>query len=128
MKKVFAALLITSLGIQAYAKSLPRGNAVASWYGPGFHGKLAADGSRFNQNAMTTAHNSLPFGSLVHVSYKGKSAVVRVTDRGGFGKYGRQFDLSKGAARRIGCDGVCKIKYRVLHMPSKSITYHRKRR
>lgn len=89
-------------------------NATASWYGNGFHGKKTASGEVFNMNAMTTAHNTLPFGTIVKVTYKGKSVNVRVNDTGGFAKYGRQFDLSRGAAKSIGCLGVCKIQYEVI--------------
>lgn len=85
----------------------------ASWYGPGFHGRKTANGERFNQNAMTAAHKTLPFGTRVRVSYKGRSVVVRINDRGPFIK-GRSIDLSKGAARRIGCSGVCIVNMTVL--------------
>jgi rare lipoprotein A len=73
----------------------------ASWYGPGFHGRKTASGERFNQNAMTAAHKTLPFGTKVRVTYRGQSVVVRITDRGPFIK-GRTLDLSKAAAERIG--------------------------
>lgn len=73
----------------------------ASWYGPGFHGRKTASGERFDQNAMTAAHKSLPFGSKLRVSYRGKSVVVRVTDRGPYIR-GRSLDLSKAAAQRLG--------------------------
>lgn len=74
---------------------------VASWYGPGFHGKTAASGERFNQNAMTAAHKSLPFGTKLRVTHKGKSVTVRINDRGPFVK-GRVLDLSKAAATKLG--------------------------
>ena len=81
----------------------------ASWYGPGFHGRKTASGERFNQNAMTAAHKTLRFGTLVRVTYKGKSVTVRINDRGPFTR-GRSIDLSKAAAQRIGCAGVCRVK------------------
>ena len=87
--------------------------AVASWYGPGFHGRTTASGERFNQYAMTAAHKTLPFGSVVRVTYKGRSVTVRINDRGPFIK-GRSLDLSKAAARRIGCAGVCRVKMTVV--------------
>lgn len=87
--------------------------ATASWYGPGFHGKRTANGERFNQWGMTAAHRTLPFGTRVLVTYKGRSVIVRINDRGPFIK-GRTIDLSKGAARRIGCSGVCKVNIKVL--------------
>jgi rare lipoprotein A len=75
----------------------------ASWYGPGFHGKKAASGERFNQNAMTAAHRSLPFGTVVKVTNQktGKSIKVTINDRGPFHK-GRIIDLSKAAAVKLG--------------------------
>ena len=88
-------------------------NAVASWYGPGFHGRRTASGERFNQHAMTAAHRTLPFGTRVKVTYKGRSVVVRINDRGPFIR-GRSLDLSKGAARQIGCAGVCRVSMTVV--------------
>lgn len=76
----------------------------ASWYGGTLHhGKRAADGSVFNQNAMTCASNTFKFGTKLKVTNKenGKSVTVRVTDRGGFTKLGRIIDLSKGAFSQI---------------------------
>lgn len=86
---------------------------VASWYGPGFHGRKTASGERFNQNALTAAHKSLPFGTRVKVTHKGRSVIVRINDRGPFIK-GRTIDLSKGAARAIGCHGTCKVSMTVV--------------
>lgn len=88
-------------------------NAVASWYGPGFHGRTTASGERFNQWAMTAAHKSLPFGTIVRVTHKGRSVTVRINDRGPFIR-GRSLDLSKGAAQRIGCSGVCRVSMVVV--------------
>jgi rare lipoprotein A (peptidoglycan hydrolase) len=91
---------------------------VASWYGPGFHGRRAADGSRFNMYAMTAAHKSLPFGTRVRVTneHNGKSCVVKITDRGPY-SHNRVIDLSKAAATAIGSvsSGVAKVKLEVLH-------------
>lgn len=80
---------------------------IASWYGPGFHGRRTASGERFNQNALTAAHRSLPFGTQVKVTNlnNGRSVVVRINDRGPFSR-GRIVDLSAGAARVIGLKGT----------------------
>ena len=82
---------------------------VASWYGPGFHGKRTASGERFDQNDLTAAHRKLPLGSEVKVTNleNGRSIVVEINDRGPYVK-GRVIDLSKAAARRLGIveDGV----------------------
>lgn len=82
-------------------RTLDRG--VASWYGPGFHGRLTANGERFDMNALTAAHKTLPFGTHVQVeSYStGKKVLVRINDRGPF-IGGRIIDLSKAAARELG--------------------------
>lgn len=79
------------------------GTGVASYYGRRFHGRLTANGERFNMNAMTAAHRTLPFGTRVRVTNpsNGRSVVVRINDRGPFIR-GRSIDLSRGAAESIG--------------------------
>lgn len=72
----------------------------ASWYGPGFHGNLTANGTRYNQHASTAAHKTLPFGTKLNVCYE-TCEVVTITDRGPFIE-GRDLDLSYGTAKRIG--------------------------
>ena len=76
----------------------------ASYYG-NESGSRTASGQRFNQNAMTAAHRSLPFGTKLRVTHRGQSVVVTVNDRGPFIR-GRVLDLSKGAARAIGLTGA----------------------
>ncbi|MEH2494449.1 rare lipoprotein A [Bradyrhizobium sp. AZCC 1678] len=76
----------------------------ASFYG-NESGSKTASGQRFNQNAMTAAHRSLPFGTKVRVTYRGQSVVVTINDRGPFIK-GRVLDLSTGAARAVGLTGA----------------------
>jgi len=73
---------------------------MASFYGSE-SGSRTASGQRFNQNAMTCAHRSLPFGTRLRVTHGGQSVVVTVNDRGPFIR-GRVLDLSTGAARAIG--------------------------
>ena len=92
-----------SLGLRG-GRDLQRG--VASWYGPGFHGRLTANGERFDMNELTAAHKTLPFGTrvLVHNPRTGKEVVVRINDRGPFIK-GRVIDLSKAAAKALGMKG-----------------------
>lgn len=82
-------------------------NGMASWYGPGFHGKRTASGERFDTNEMTAAHRTLPFGTKVRVVNKrnGKSVVVRINDRGPYA-HGRVIDLSKASAQALGISGV----------------------
>ena len=78
-------------------------SGVASWYGPGFHGRKTANGERFDTGDMTAAHKTLPFGTrvLVHNPRTGKEVVVRINDRGPFTP-GRVIDLSGAAASAIG--------------------------
>ena len=75
----------------------------ASYYGSE-SGSRTASGQRFNQNAMTAAHRTLPFGTRLRVTHAGRSVVVTINDRGPFIR-GRVLDLSKGAARAIGLTG-----------------------
>jgi rare lipoprotein A len=76
----------------------------ASYYG-NESGSKTASGQRFNQNAMTAAHRSLPLGTNLRVTHRGQSVVVTNNDRGPFIR-GRVLDLSKGAARAIGLTGA----------------------
>lgn len=89
--------------------------ATASWYGIPFHGRKTASGEIYNMNALTAAHNSLPFGTKVEVTNLSnkKKVTVRINDTGGFKKYNRTIDLSKKANEAIGC-GLCKVKIKVL--------------
>jgi len=89
----------------------------ASWYGPGFHGNRSASGEVFNQNAMTAAHRTLPFGTQVMVTNvsSGQSVMVRINDRGPF-HGNRIIDLSTAAARVLGVvqSGVAFVKLEVV--------------
>lgn len=86
---------------------------LASWYGPGFHGRLTASGERFDQNEFTAAHRRLPLGSEVKVTNleNGRSITVEINDRGPYVD-GRVIDLSRAAARRLGMveDGIAKVR------------------
>lgn len=81
--------------------SLGRGSA--SYYAAKFHGRRTASGESFNNNALTAAHRTLPFGSLVRVTNPGTGAsvVVRINDRGPFTR-GREIDVSRAAAEELG--------------------------
>ena len=79
-------------------------SGMASFYG-NESGSRTASGQRFNQNAMTAAHRSLPFGTKLRVTHGGRSVVVTINDRGPFIR-GRVLDLSTGAARAIGLTGA----------------------
>lgn len=90
---------------------------VASWYGGFFHGRRAADGSRFNTYNFTAAHKTLPFGSIVKVTNlrNNKTCVVKITDRGPFIP-GRIIDLSSAAAKEIGVfsSGISRVKLQLI--------------
>jgi rare lipoprotein A len=96
----------------------------ASWYGPGFHGNLTANGETFNQNAMTAAHPSLPFGTRLRVTNQanGRSVMVRVNDRGPYAG-DRILDLSAGAADVIGLTdmGVAYVTIEIMERNPSSI-------
>lgn len=83
------------------ARQFERGHA--SWYGPRFHGRLTASGERYDMYALTAAHKTLPFGTVVRVRSKvlGREVDVRINDRGPFAP-GRVIDVSRAAAEVLG--------------------------
>ena len=93
---------------------------LASWYGPPYAGRKGADGTVYNQNAMTAAHLTLPMGTMVRVTNltNNESAVVKITDRGPFVR-GRIIDLSLAAAKATGVyrAGVAKVKVEAFAPP-----------
>lgn len=95
---------------------------LASWYGPGFHGKKTANGETFNQWDFTAAHTTLPLPSLVRVENldNGRSMTVRINDRGPFVD-GRIIDLSKATAEKLGITGLAKVRVRFL--PNETLAY-----
>ena len=92
-------------------------SGMASWYGGRFHGRKTANGERYNMNAMTAAHKTLPFGTRVLVTNtrNGRSVEVRTNDCGPFVR-GRIIDLSRAAASQIGVtsSGVAPVRVAVL--------------
>lgn len=86
------------------AREFERG--AASWYGAGFHGRLTASGERYDMNAFTAAHRTLPFGTLVrvHSLVNGRDVDLRITDRGPFSR-NRIIDVSRAAAAELGMLG-----------------------
>jgi len=96
---------------------------IASWYGygPWHAGRRTASGERFNPQAMTCAHRTLPMGSVVKVTdiATGKDVVLEVNDRGPYGR-GRIIDLSEGAARELGIrkKGVTHVRLEVVSQPA----------
>lgn len=106
-------------GVTYYPKEDPSYSEVgmASWYGPKFHGKSTANGDRFNQDALTAAHKTLPLPSMVRVTnlQNGRTLMVMVNDRGPFSR-GRVIDVSRRAAQLLGFEqqGVAKVKVEYL--------------
>jgi rare lipoprotein A (peptidoglycan hydrolase) len=120
-EKDFAFLHDSSKTADKYVSTGRVMTGMASWYGPHFHGRRAADGSRFNMNALTAAHKTLPFGTVVRVinQRNHKSCYVRITDRGPYA-HGRIIDLSRGAAKAIGMlgSGVARVSVEIVRKSS----------
>jgi rare lipoprotein A (peptidoglycan hydrolase) len=94
----------------------------ASWYGPGFNGRVTANGEKFNSESLTAAHPNLPFGSWVRVinTRNGKFELVRINDRGPY-QEGREIDVSYRVARKIGLigSGVSQVRLELMQLPPK---------
>ncbi len=90
---------------------------IASWYGPGFHGKLTANGETYDQNALTAAHKTLPLPSIVQVTNleNGRSIKVTVNDRGPYA-FGRIIDMSRRGAQLLGFhrQGTARVRVSIL--------------
>jgi len=99
-------------------------SGIASWYGPGFHGRSTANGETYDQNAMTAAHRTLPMPSLVQVTNleNGRTIRVRINDRGPYA-HGRIIDLSKRAADLLGMvnQGTAKVRVQILEVESREL-------
>lgn len=96
------AVDITAIDAPLDTEARSLGSGIASFYGRRFHGRLTANGERFDMHDMTAAHRTLPFGSTVRVTNprNGRSVVVRINDRGPF-IAGREIDLSRAAAQEL---------------------------
>ncbi len=101
-----------------------RETGIASWYGPGFHGKKTANGETYDQNALTAAHPTLPMPVMVQVTNleNGRSIKVRINDRGPFAN-GRIIDLSKRAAQLLDIErkGTAKVLVEILPQESQQM-------
>ena len=106
---ILTALLMFAAGCAPLSKGVAAQDVggkemgVASWYGQEFHGRMAANGERFDMFALSAAHRTLPLGSIVRVLNvrTGKHLYVPITDRGPYIQ-GRMLDLSYGAAQQLG--------------------------
>ena len=94
----------------------------ASWYGDNFDGRKTANGEEFDSEALTAAHPTLPFGSIVRVvnPRNRKFEVVRINDRGPY-QEGREIDVSYRVARKIGLTrtGVSKVRLELMQLPQR---------
>lgn len=112
------ALVLTMIQ-PAHSETL---TGVASWYGPGFHGKKTASGEVFDQNQLTIASQEIPLGSKVKITNLRNKKVchAKVTDRGPH-VAGRRFDVSRQVARRLGFEkhGLEKVKVEIIREGAK---------
>jgi rare lipoprotein A len=94
----------------------------ASWYGPGFDGRKTANGEIFDCQALTAAHPTLPFGSVVRIvnTETGRYQVVRINDRGPY-QEGREIDVSLRTAHNLGMihHGVSRVRLELLALPDR---------
>ncbi len=104
-------------------------SGIASWYGPGFHGKRTANGETYDQNALTAAHKTLPLPSIVQVTNleNGRSIKVTVNDRGPYA-FGRVIDMSRRGAQLLGFHrkGTARVRVRVLAKESRMLAHNLK--
>jgi len=111
------ALPPARVGVAAPTNARAIQTGVASWYGPGFHGKPTASGTIYDQNDLTAAHQTLPLGTRVMVTnlQNGASTELIINDRGPFAK-GRILDLSYGAAQMLGAvePGTIPVRIEVI--------------
>jgi hypothetical protein len=92
--------------------SSPMRSAGATWYGPGLYGNSTACGQTLHPGTIGVAHRTLPCGTAVKFVYEGRSLVTRVIDRGPYSE-GNDFDLTNGARRVLGFEGVDRVRYAV---------------
>jgi peptidoglycan lytic transglycosylase len=114
---LLAILALSPLSSTASSDHTQALKGTASYYGAKFHGRRTASGERFNQEALTAAHKTLPLGIKVRVTNlrNGESVEVKINDRGPYVR-GRIIDLSKGAARKLRMlrSGTAKVKVEVI--------------
>ena len=106
LKSIFLSAFIVLGAFAPTAVGAKSSCGVASYYGPGFHGRTTANGERFNAYGLSAAHRSFPFGTMVSVTNQsnGKSVALKINDDGPH--YGnRIIDLSEGAFTRIANTG-----------------------
>jgi len=93
---------------------------IATWFGPGFFGKRTACGQTLTPGVVGVANRSLPCGTLVKVSYRGRTLTVPVLDRGPYSHIGANWDLTAGAAQALGITETVRIHTRVIGFTANS--------
>ena len=97
---------------------------IASWYGPGFHGRATANGETYDQNALSAAHRTLPMPSMVRVTNleNGRQLVLKVNDRGPFA-HNRIVDVSRRAAQLLGFEqqGTARVRVEIMDEESRQL-------
>lgn len=94
----------------------PPRTAGATWYGPGLYGNHTACGQTLRPNTVGVAHRTLPCGTAIRFAYRGRRLVTRVIDRGPY-TVGNAFDLTNGARRALGFEGVGRVSYAIAVKP-----------
>ena len=112
MRKILATVAVGALALAIPSSAAQ--SMLASWYGPGFHGRTTANGERYDMHGPTAAHKTLPFGTKLRVCYK-ECTDVRINDRGPY-IGARELDLSYAAAKAIGLvkPGVANVEITYL--------------
>jgi rare lipoprotein A len=104
----------TSASPSAPAPAKVHTTGIATWFGPGFYGQTTACGQTLTPGVVGVANRTLPCGTLVKVSYKGRTLTVPVLDRGPYSSIGADWDLTAGAAEALGIEDTVRIGTRVV--------------
>jgi rare lipoprotein A len=96
------------------ATPVVRPEALATWFGPGFYGQTTACGQTLTPAVVGVANRTLPCGTLVKFSYRGRGVTVPVIDRGPYAHNGAQWDLTTEAAHALGMADTARIHTRVV--------------
>lgn len=114
-------LVILLIGLNTVSEAA---NLKTSYYHKGFVGKPTASGEKFNPYKNTAASNHFKFGTILQLSYNGKTTKACVNDTGGFSKYHRDLDVSKAIATKLNFikKGVVTVKSKIIFKPKKNIS------
>jgi len=96
--------------------------SIATWFGPGFYGKQTACGQTLTPGVVGVANRTLPCGTLVRISYRGRRLTVPVIDRGPYSHIGADWDLTAEAARTLGVEETVRIRTRIVGITANTPT------